>query len=375
MAGLAPKDAITVSCSRCGAKLLTRASAVGKLAKCHECGGIIEISPLVLMTPHTPAPPAVTTQSPAKAPRQAATPVAHPPSGVPEGRESAQPGAAVLHKTGVETRSKPAPAPKAARPAAPAAPAPTQPRPAKPAESAIQTMKPMSRMRAMRPSAETLAKFAKPIPPVNGSNGSIQSFPAPDKLMRVWGQMRQPANGSDEEQTAPAEIAPSTAANLIGRTRALVGRLTRAQLVIAGAAIALLVTGGIAMIAWKAASATPPSAVAADADWRPMDYTTHAAPRGKEPSGTVGDTKISVRIKFEVKFTNPDTLGPDDWDFRDSSNAGRAFYNPRFTLTDKVNRIGTLDFIVSGQWQPDNLSFGVKRQDTRAVLGKVPCKD
>jgi acetyl esterase/lipase len=115
-----------------------------------------------------------------------------------------------------------------------------------------------------------------------------------------------------------------------------------------------------------------PATPLADAGWQPFGYTKNAAPRGGETGSVASDTRVIVWLKFEAKFANLDALGPDDWQFRDTANPGRNFYGVKFTLPDSANRIGVLDFIASGQGQADTISFRVKRQDSWAVLSKVP---
>jgi hypothetical protein len=191
---------------------------------------------------------------------------------------------------------------------------------------------------------------------------AVESFPTPDGPMRIWGQWRQAtpsANGSS------AHGNPGKGG--------LAARLSRPHLIMAGAALAILILGVIGLVALKA---TPgPSAAGSDADWTAMDYTTFATARGKESGGSMGDTIVRIRVKFDVRFSGLGGLSAEDWEVRDSGQQNRPFYNVSFSVTDKTNRVGLLGFAVSGSWRPADVTFRVKREETWASLADVPCKD
>jgi hypothetical protein len=412
-----PPGFIAVVCAQCGMKLFTKPTSIGRVGKCAGCGEMIEMVPLVALPPVQLDPPQaaqVEPPRPATAPPAPALPPPLPmpaakapprPANVPVVRvsfaRSATPTAAeaaaplpppipeILEVVLVEPTAeaapkasvpvKPAPKPSAAAKTAPASGRPrpgAQPAAEKPAAPQAPPPAPVSsftlRTQVTKPSAETLAKFGKgpAASPQTAGATAIEAWPKPDKPLRIWGQMRQPAEPSGGN---PSEAPP--APGPASRMRALAGRVSRIHLLAAAVLVTVVLVTTLTVLWLRPSAAAPPSPMTGEADWSPLDYTTSALPRGKDVSGSTGDTILRVRVKFDIRFSNPGSLTGDDWEIRDAAKPNRPFYKIDFTMTDKTNRIGLLGFIVSGDWRAENLSFRATREEAWASLAKVKCKD
>jgi hypothetical protein len=343
-----PPGTIAVVCQQCGTRLFATAGSAGKQAKCAKCGAMTDVPAITIVrvispTVHSPPTAKPVATEPAKA---KGIPIAKPVSATPA---KAKPASAKTEKA----------SPKA-KPSHAAAHAPA---PARSLAASAPVAAPIMRTQATKISQETLAKFGKLAPSQNGApRSAADSWAAPDGPVRVWGQLRTAGTPSEPSQTNAPEKAAENA-GLAGRAAAVVDRVPRRWRLPACIAAGVLVIV-LAYVSYAALSGPGDGAGGLGSNWTPLDYATRAAGTGKEPGSDSGDTKVLVRIKFDVRFSNLLGLAGDDWEVRDASKGDRQQpYNVSFTPSDAANRIGTLGFIVSGSWRPKDISIHAKQED------------